>query len=60
MISEDDGRFPIDQACPEQLGNMPDEMIEGEGLMTAQDLAIYIMAATSVVDLFLTLVEKLT
>jgi len=28
--------------------------------MTAQDLAIYIMATTSIVDLFLTILEKFT
>ncbi|MGV2434611.1 MAG UNVERIFIED_CONTAM: hypothetical protein LVT10_06755 [Anaerolineae bacterium] len=37
--------FLLTKLVSEQLGNMPDEMIEGEGLMTAQDLAIYIMAA---------------
>ena len=34
--------------------------IESEGLVTTQDIAIYVMAATSVIDLFLTILEKFT
>ena len=33
---------------------------ESEGQMNTQDLAIYIMATTSIVDLFLTILEKFT